>query len=139
MQKILLRIAAAIMLLHNVGHTIGHSGWKNAPGEANRRAIDAMTSNEFEFMGKMSTYAGFYDGYGYAGTLTLLLVMVTLWLLSGVQSKLSKQLTIVTGIFLLSWAVMEYLYFFPLAAAFTLTAAILTGIASMNRSTQHSD
>ena len=130
--KILLRIAAVLILIHNVGHTIGHSGWKNAPDEVNRRAIDAMTGNEFIFMGAKSTYARFYDGYGYAGSLTLLLVMILLWMLSGVQSKLSKQLTIVTGLFLVSWAIMEYLYFFPLAAGMTLIAAIVT-IWSANR------
>jgi|ERR1041385_8152812 Flp pilus assembly protein TadB len=124
--KILLRIAAALILLHNVGHTLGHVNWKKAPDEVNRRAIDAMTSNEFMFMGEKSTYARFFDGYGYAGTLTLLLAMILLWMLSGVQSKLSKQLTIVTGLFLVSWAVMEYLYFFPLAAGMTLIAAALT-------------
>jgi len=124
--KILLRIAVVIILLHNIGHTLGHSGWKNAPDEVNRRAIDAMTSNEFMFMGEKSTYARFYDGYGYAGTLTLLLAMILLWMLSGAQSKLSKQLAMVTGLFLVSWAIMEYLYFFPLAAGMTLVAAILT-------------
>jgi hypothetical protein len=134
MYKILLRIAAVIMLLHNVGHTIGHVNWKDAPGEVNRRAIDAMTSNEFEFMGEQSTYARFFDGYGYAGTLTLLLAMVLLWILSGVESELSKRLSLVTGIFLVSWAAMEYLYFFPLAAGMTLVAAILTLIGSMKSS-----
>jgi hypothetical protein len=124
--RILLRIAAAIILLHNIGHTLGHVGWKKAPDEVNRRAIDAMTSNEFIFMGERSTYARFFDGYGYAGTLTLLLAMILLWMLSGVESRLSKQLTMVTGLFLLSWAVMEYMYFFPLAAGMTLVAAAVT-------------
>jgi len=135
--KILLRIASAIILLHNIGHTIGHSGWKKAPDEVNRRAIDAMTSNEFVFMGEKSTYARFYDGYGYGGTLTLLLAMILLWMLSGVESKLSKQLAMVTGLFLVLWAVMEYLYFFPLAAGMTFVAAVLTIIGSVKTSGQH--
>ncbi len=62
MYKILLRIAAVIMLLHNVGHTIGATGWKKETAEVNRRAIDAMISNEFEFMGQTTTYARFYEG-----------------------------------------------------------------------------
>ncbi|MEJ0033939.1 MAG: hypothetical protein WDO15_28035 [Bacteroidota bacterium] len=132
--KILLRIAAVLILIHNVGHTLGHFKWKEAPDEVNRRAIDAMTSNEFTFMGANSTYARFFDGYGYAGSLTLLLVMILLWMLSGVQSKLSKQLTMVIGLFLVSWAIMEYLYFFPLAAGMTLIAAIITIIGSAKTS-----
>lgn len=135
--KILLRIAAVIMLLHNVGHTMGHVTWKNAPGESNRRAIDAMTDNHFEFMGRESTYAQFFDGYGYAGTLTLLLSMILLWILSGDQSKLSKQLSMVTGLFLVSWAVMEYIYFFPLAAGMTLVAAVLAIWGSVKSPGEH--
>ena len=131
--KILLRIAAAIILLHNIGHTLGHINWKKAPDEVNRRAIDAMISNEFMFMGERSTYARFFDGYGYAGTLTLLLVMILLWMLSGIESKLSKQVAMVTGLFLVSWAVMEYLYFFPLAAGMTMVAGVLTIVGSMRR------
>lgn len=135
--KLLLRIAAAIMLIHNIPHTLGHSKWKSAPDEVNRRAIDAMTSNQFEFMGRTTSYAQFYDGYGYGGTLTLLLAMVILWILSGNQSALSKQLAMVTGIFLVLWAVMEYIYFFPLAAGFTIVAAILAIIASAKSPREH--
>jgi hypothetical protein len=131
MYKILLRIAAIIMLLHNVGHTIGHVGWKNETAEVNRRAIDAMVSNEFDFMGERSSYARFFDGYGYAGTITLLLAMVVLWMLSGNQSVLAKQLAFVMAIFLLSWAIMELMYFFPFAAAFSFVAAILAGWGAM--------
>jgi hypothetical protein len=136
MYKILLRIAAVIVLLHNVAHTMGHINWKKAPGEVNRRAIDAMVSNEFEFMGAQSTYARFFDGYGYAGTLALALAMVLLWMLSSVQSPLAKNLSKVTAIFLMLWAVMEYLYFFPLAAWMTMIAAILTSIAATRPSTK---
>jgi len=128
--KLLLRIASAIVLVHNIPHTLGHANWKNAPEEANRRAIDAMISNRFEFMGRETSYANFYDGYGYGGTLTLLLVMVILWMISSNQSTLTKQLSLATGLFLVAWAIMEYVYFFPLAAGFTIVAAVLTLIAS---------
>jgi hypothetical protein len=134
--KYLLRVAAVIMLLHNIGHTIGHSGWKKEPHEVNRKAIEAMTSNEFEFMGRVSTYARFYDGYGYAGTLTLLLVTIVLWMLATAQDRQSKNTLIVFAAFLLSWAVMEYIYFFPLAAAFTLVAAVLTAWGASRIRTQ---
>jgi hypothetical protein len=118
------------MLAHNIPHTVGHANWRNAPEEVNRRAIDAMTTNRFPFMGRETSYANFYDGYGYGGTLTLLLVMVLLWMISANQSALTKQLSLATGIFLVAWAIMEYVYFFPLAAGFTIVAGVLTLIAS---------
>jgi len=128
--RILLRIASAIILIHNIPHTLGHAKWRDSPDEINRRAIDAMTTNKFQFMGRETSYANFYDGYGYGGTLTLLLVMVILWMISSNQSGLSKQLSLATGIFLVAWAIMEYVYFFPLAAGFTIVAAVLTLVAS---------
>jgi hypothetical protein len=136
MYKTLLRIAAVIMFLHNVGHTIGTIGWKKETAEVNRRAIDAMISNEFEFMGQMTTYARFYDGYGYSAVLFLLLFSVLLWILSGNQSALAKQLAIVLAITLLLWAVMEYMFFFPFAASFSFVAAILTGWGAMKMKVQ---
>lgn len=128
--KILLRIASAIMFIHNIPHTLGHANWKNAPEEVNRRAIDAMVNNRFEFMGRQTSYANFYDGYGYGGTLTMLLAMVILWMISLNQTALTKQLSLATGVFLVAWAIMEYVYFFPLAAGFTIVAAVLTLLAS---------
>ncbi|HEX8060403.1 MAG TPA: hypothetical protein VF473_05675, partial [Cyclobacteriaceae bacterium] len=64
-------------------------------------------------------------------------VTIVLWMLSGDQSKLSKQLAMVIGTFLLLWAIMEWIYFFPLAAGMTFVAAILTLIASVKSSTEH--
>jgi hypothetical protein len=126
MYKILLRIAAVIMLLHNVGHTIGATGWKKETAEVNRRAIDAMIANEFEFMGQTTTYARFYEGYGYAGIISLLVFTVVLWILSGNPSVLAKQIGMVMAIALLLWGIMELMYFFPFAASFSFVAAILT-------------
>lgn len=132
--KILLRIAAAIILVHNIPHTVGHLGWKNSPDEVNRRVIDAMTSNQFEFMGRTTSYANFYDGYGFGGTLTMLLVMTLLWFLSGHLSQDSRRLSLVIGVFLVAWAIMEYIYFFPLAAGFTIVAAVVTLVACTRKS-----
>jgi succinate dehydrogenase hydrophobic anchor subunit len=125
--KLLLRIAAVIMLLHTIGHTFGALGWKNAPNEAVKQVIDGMQNNRFDFMGRTASLADFYSGYGVTMIGVLLLIAIMLWLLSeDTTTSLSEKLQTVLGLFLLFLAVAEYIYFFPFAASFSFLAGICT-------------
>ena len=62
--KLLLRIAAAMMLLHTIGHTMGTLTWKQAPNNAVAQVVSGMQNNHFDFMGRSSSLAGFYEGFG---------------------------------------------------------------------------
>jgi hypothetical protein len=119
--KLLLRIAAIIMLLHTAGHTAGAITWKDAPNAAVKQTIDGMISNQFEFMGKQTSLASFYAGYGYIMIGVLLLISSILWLLS---TEANRGITLAMGLFLLFMGVAEYVYFFPFAAAFSLLAGV---------------
>ncbi len=103
--KILLRIASIIMFLHDIGHTFGHLTWKQSPDPAKQEVIKQMTDNKFPFMGAVRSMSDYYDGYGWASTLALLLIAA------------------------LAWGIDELIFFFPFAAAFSLLAFLLTGIA----------
>jgi multidrug efflux pump subunit AcrB len=85
-----------------------------------------MQSNHFNFMGRSSSIAGFYEGYGMSMILVMLFVSVLLWLQSGVPSK---PVLVLAGVFLLAFGVTEYIYFFPFAAAFSLLAGLCTLLA----------
>ena len=121
--KIALRIAAVLMLLHTAGHTIGAFTWKNAPNVRVGVVVNGMENEHFDFMGRSLTLASFFNGYGYSMIGVLLLVSVFLWLLS---SEPNKRLVVVLGLFLLFQAIIEFIYFFPFAAAFSLLAGIST-------------
>jgi hypothetical protein len=89
-----------------------------------------MKNNHFDFMGRSSTIADFYMGYGYSLIAVLLLTSVILWLLSNNPAGiLARQLQMTLAAFLLSFAILEYIYFFPFAAAFSFLAGICTAIA----------
>lgn len=45
--KLLLRIAAVLMLLHTLGHTMGALNWTKAPNPAMKQVIDGMLGNHF--------------------------------------------------------------------------------------------
>ena len=126
--KLLLRIASIIMLLHTIGHTMGALSWKTAPNAAVAKVITGMQSQHFEFMGRTASLGDFYSGYGISMIFVLLLVSILLWMLS---ASPVKNMLVALGLFLLVLAVCEYIYFFPMAAAFSLIAAICVGLARM--------
>jgi hypothetical protein len=121
--KVLLRIASGLMLLHALGHTIGAMSWKNAPNPAIAQVISGMQNNHFNFMGRTTSLASFYAGYGYIMIGVLLLVTVLLWQLSATPAS---GMLLILGFFLMFMALMEYIYFFPMAAAFSLLAGLGT-------------
>jgi hypothetical protein len=119
--KLLLRIAAILMLLHTIGHTIGALSWKKAPNGQLQNVIDGMQNNHFAFMGRQASYGLFYEGYCISMIFVLLLVTILLWLLAG---NFQYAIVVVLSIFLLALAVTEFIYFFPFAAAFSLLAGL---------------
>ena len=129
-QKVLLRIAAVLMFLHTIGHSFGTLNWKNAPDAAVGRLISGMQTTHFAFMGRSVTLAGFYEGYGLSMIFVLLLISVVLWFLStAAVGELLARLLPLFAVFLLFLGIIEYIYFFPFAASFSLLAALCTFIA----------
>jgi hypothetical protein len=124
--KTLLRTGSVIMLLHTLGHTLGALTWKEAPNAAVKQVVDGMLNNRFDFMGRSASIGDFYAGYGYTMIGVLLLIAVLLWLLS---TQPSLPVILALGLFLLFMGVIEFIYFFPFAAAFSLLAGIATLLA----------
>ncbi len=130
--KLLLRIAAILMLVHAIGHTFGTIGWKKATEPEKITVISQMTDHKFPFMGSIHSMGEFYEGFGYACTIALVFISAALWLVAGSDSDLAKKLALLLGICLLFWGADEIIYFFPAAAAFTFISAILTLISYFN-------
>ncbi|MGC4102377.1 LIC_13387 family protein [Ferruginibacter sp.] len=126
--QIFLKIASVIMLIHNIGHTIGHLGWTKAKEAGQKLAIDAMQNNKFMFMGRKSSFGKFYEGYGWAGTISMLLVMLLLWW-GNTNSPESRRVVVLITLFLVCWGIMEWICFFPMAAIFSFVAATCCIIA----------
>lgn len=132
--KLLLRTASIVMLLHDLGHTFGALTWKQSEDPAMQEVIKQMTENKFPFMGVVRSMGEYYDGFGFATTLALLFIAAVLWVTSNVTSQnvgLVKNILTVTSVILLLWGILELVYFFPFAAAFSLLAFLLTTIATL--------
>lgn len=134
--KILLRIAAGLMLFHTIGHTMGALSWDQPASPAAGLVIKGMQAAHFNFMGRYTTIASFYEGYGVIMIFMLLLISVVLWLLSGeTGNALTVRLLIPLAVFLLLLAIAEFIYFFPFAAGISLLAyvAVLMARISMRK------
>ncbi|MDE3249302.1 MAG: hypothetical protein KGO82_11615, partial [Bacteroidota bacterium] len=114
------------MLLHAGGHTIGALTWERAPTEKVAAVIRGMKSEHFDFMGKSLTLGSFFAGYGYSMIGVLILVSFALWLLSTAPDR---KMTALFAVFLSFLGFCELIWFFPFAAAFSLTAALCTLLA----------
>jgi len=131
--KILLRIAAILILIHGLLHTSGFNQWKNDPDPAKHELIKQMTGQKFPFMGSTRNMGQYYDGFGYASSIALFLIAVLLWIISGELSanpSLAKKVIVVISFALLLWAIDEMIYFFPFAVSIT-TAAAICGFVSL--------
>ena len=128
--KILLRIAAVVMLLHSLGHTFGVITWQDPNGEIPIEVVQKMQEVQFSFMGKDgSTMAEFYSGFGYCGTILMIFIAALLWLFSAWKDKSVTKVLWVTGLTTVMLSVVEIIYFFPMAVAFCLLTAALIFIS----------
>jgi hypothetical protein len=124
--KILLRSSAILMLVHALMHTMGHMNWKNPTDPVLRGVVGEMISHPIPFMGVVQSYGQYFEGYGYACSVALLLMGIIFWIVSAPARQndaLVKRIVFVTSCALLAWAVVEQIYFFPLAAIITFLAA----------------
>jgi len=125
--KLLLRIAATLMFLHTIGHSIGALTWKTPPNAAVGQVIKGMESNHFDFMGRSVTLGAFFEGYGLMMIMVHLSISLILWFISGEsKSPLTVKLLNVLAVFLLAMGIVEFLYFFPLPAVLSSLAGICT-------------
>ena len=131
--KLLLRIAAVLMLIHGILHTFGFSQWKQDTDPAKHEMIKLMTGQKFPLMGTSRNMGEYYDGFGYASSIALILIAVLLWIVSGELSSnlsLAKKVIVVLSFVLLAWAIDEAIYFFPFAVSLSLISC-LCGFASL--------
>ncbi len=120
-----------LLLIHLI---FDYCGWRKATDPAVRPVIAEMTGPKFPFMGAVRSMGDFYDGYGYACSIAMLLFVVLLWLIGGDEAggsggPLGRRLTLVAAVALLVWGIDELIFFFLFAACTTLLACLCCFIA----------
>jgi hypothetical protein len=134
--KLLLRIAAIIVLLHSIGHTVGFSGWQKQGGVVPPEVINIMKEKHFAVQGRETTMADSFTGSGYTVSIFLLLLVGILWLTSNGTRQDKTGILWLTASALTMLSLVEFIFYFPAVAVLSLISAILAYIAVL-KSTNH--
>lgn len=126
--KILLWAAITFIIIHLIGHTIGHFTWTDSQGDSLREeVIRRMTQHKFEFMGTDRSMGDYFEGYSALLLIKYLVFILLLWVISGFaehQPQTARRLLAPIALGLMAFGVLEFVYFFPFAAIMSLLAGI---------------
>jgi hypothetical protein len=131
---IFVRIAAVLVLLHAVLHTVGGVFGK-VPGGPAAVAVAAMKANRFVAFGNTRSFWDFYMGFGLGVTIFLTMEAVVLWLLAPLtvlHGEKVRPALMAFAIGYLVFAVNSYRYFFlgPVVAEVLIAACLFAAIVT---------
>ena len=122
------RIAAVLILLFAVGHTVGFL--QADPSWGVDSLLSSMKSIHFNLQGFSRSYWDFFVGFGFFVTVFLLFAAVLAWQLGGVATETLARMRVIAWGFALCFAaitVLSWKYFFaiPLAFSFVITVCLI--------------
>ena len=130
--KIIIRIAAVLILVHLLGHSVGHFTWDTPEDAKLKEVVSAMKSYKADFMGATKSMADYYTGYSLMIFILFAMSILLLWFISGFveeQKQIAGRLLYPIGMAYISFSISEYIYFFPFAASMSFMAGILSILA----------
>ena len=126
--KLLIRLSMVFILVHLLGHTIGHFTWKDSQGHPQREeVIRHMTEYKFDFMGSNRSMGDYYEGYSALLLIKYLVFLLLLWAIAGFaehQPQTARKLLAPISLGLIAFGILEFIYFFPFAASMSLLAGL---------------
>ncbi len=126
--KLLLRIAAACVVVHFLGHLVGHFTWKDSKGNTTREeVVRQMTEKEFDFMGATRSFGDYYEGYSAVLLivyLTLIMLILSISKFAEHQPQTARNLIAPISMCLIAFGILEFVYFFPFAASMSTLAGV---------------
>jgi hypothetical protein len=127
--KLLLRIAACLLLFFACGHSIGHFTRHDVTDPKAREVLRQMTENKFDMFGQQRSYDQNYTGMSLNLILTLFVFASILLMLSTQTEKeplFVKNLLVPITFCVVGFSVTGFLYFFTMPAVTCLFASLLT-------------
>jgi len=124
------RIAAVLILLFAVGHTVGFL--QSDPKWGVDTLLASMRSIHFDVQGFSRTYWDFYVGFGLFVTVFLLLAAVLAWQLGGLAAETLRLMRSTAWAFALCFAVvtvlsLRYFFIIPIVCSILITACLIAG------------
>jgi hypothetical protein len=134
--KLLLRIASILILVHLLGHTMGHLTWDKPEDTKMAGVVTVMKGYKAEFMGADRSMADYHNGYSLMIFGLFGMSIVIIWLASGFVNDnkvIAGKVLYPIGIVYLIFGIVEYIYFFPFAAVTSFVAGLLIIAALMRK------
>lgn len=128
--SLLLRIAAVISVLFATGHAMG--GRKDWSPMGDTEVLKAMRTVRFEVMGVNRTYLDFFQGFGHALTVAMLLQAVLLFQLASFAKADPGAARPMIASFVVASAangVVAWLFLFPIPAVFSAVLTVVLALA----------
>lgn len=125
--KILLRIACVLILVHLLGHSMGHLQWDKPKDPKMKEVVDLMKSYSTEFMGATKSMANYYEGYSLIMFFVFAMTILILWSVSSfvdTHKDIAVKILYPIAITYLAFGVIEYFYFFIFAASISFLAGV---------------
>jgi hypothetical protein len=125
--KLLLRIAAGLILIHLLGHSRGHSSWDKPEDQKMQDVVDVMKGYKGEFMGASQSMADYFNGYSLILFVVFAMSIFQLWIASGnleTDSTIVKKMLYPVSFAYIGFSIIELVYFFPFAAGISFLAGI---------------
>jgi len=127
----LYRIAAVVILLFDIGHTIGFL--QHDPSWGVDSLLASMKTTHFDIQGFSRSYWEFFVGFGLFVTVFLLLAAVTAWQLGGLPAETLARLRGIRWALAICFVALTFLsfrYFFFLPLVFSALIAICLIVAA---------
>jgi hypothetical protein len=131
------RIAAVLLLLFAIGHTLGFR--QSDPKWGVDALLSSMRTIHFDVQGSIRTYWDFYVGSGFSVGLFLLFAATLAWQLGGLPARTLAEMRGIGWAFALCFAVSTALscrYFFIFPIAFSLLVTLCLAAAAWLSGTQ---
>ena len=134
--KWFLRIAAILIFIHLLGHSMGHTGWDKPKDPRMQEVVDAMKSYEGQFMGASQSMADYFNGYSLILFLVLGMSVIQLWIASGLlddKGDIIKKMLYPVAVAYFGFSVIEFIYFFPFAGSISFLAALFILLSILSK------
>lgn len=129
----LYRIAAVLLILFAVGHTVGFLKFK-PPTVEGRAVMEAMDRVHFEVRGRDYSYGGFYVGFGLFNSAFLVFAALLAWHLGGLAAGNPQAIGPLVGwsfcLVMVASLALCWAYFNMIAVAFSAVLAVCLGWAA---------
>ena len=126
--KVWLRVACVFILVHLLGHGVGHATWDKPEDPQMQKVVDAMTGYESAFMGAERSMGDYYNGYSLILFFVYAMSISILWQSSRYAETyrgFAKSVLYPLAFTYVAFGVIEFMYFFPFAGAMSLGAGLI--------------